>query len=624
MRENASGWIVKILFAIIIIVFVFAFGMSGLNSSGDPVVASVNGQMINRAEFEEAYQRMAEAFTRSNPNVSAEQVKSAQFKQLVLGELISKKLLLAEAEKLGISASNEEVVQGIAEQSMFKNADGVFDKNIYQAALRSIRMTPAAFEEEFRQGIIMEKVREAASEGASVTPEQARQMYDWVGEQVRMDYLVIDPQDYTASVTVSDEEVKKYYDDNIQRFTTPAQVKLRYLAFTPEALARYEVVTDEEIKAAYEATKDTMQQGEQVNARHILVMVKDSDPEEVKEQAKKKIDKVLELAKSGKDFAELAKEYSEGPSNVRGGELGWFGRGQMVPEFEAVAFDTPKGEVSGLVKTQFGWHIIKVEDRKEASIKTLAEARSQLKSELAQEKASDKISDLLDQAMDRLVSGMSLDEIAKELGVETMTPATMPVMFLSQALGLNADATKLLEGLPEGEIHQAPLAVNGGYMIVEKLEDIPAAPMDIAKVKDSIVNSLKVVKATDMAKAEAEKIIGQLNGGEGQAYADRIKTTEPFDRQGNIPGLGQSKTLVENLFLAKDTNWLSTPYALQSGVVIVRLNERIPASEETWKEQKDFWMEQAGNTYKQEVMAAFMDELSKGADVEIARPDLLQ
>lgn len=628
MRENASGWITKILFAIIIVVFVFAFGASGLNNSGDPVMATVDGQTITRAEFQVAYNRATEIVRQSNPQVTQAQLRSSQFKQLVMSNLMDKILLLNEAEKLGISASDDEVVAGISTQALFKNADGKFDPNVYQSRLRQIRMTPAEYEADFKQELMMDKVKQLAVRPVDVTEDQARQLFNWVGEQVRMDFVEVAPKDFFDTATVSEDEIKTFLDANAERFTAPAQVVLRYLTFTPEALAKNETVTDEEIASYYEANKASMEQKEQVRARHILVMSKDSDPKEVQAAAAKKIEKVLKKAQAGEDFAALAKEYSEGPSGPNGGELGWFARGAMVPDFETVAFATKKGEISGLVKTRFGWHIIKVEDRKEAKLKTLDEAKGEIKEQIAQEKAGEQVTELLDQAMDRLVSGMSITAIATELKLTAETSEPMPASFLGQILGIAPEAVTALEELPAGTAQQIPVAINGGYILVEKVEDIAPALIELDKAKPTIIKILKEQKAKEMAKAKAETILAALTGPDAaknaKTYAARIATSESFDRQGNIPTLGASQELATDLFNAKDDAWLPKVYALSSGMVVVRLNERIPASDATWEEQKANWMEQANRGYRQEMLAAYMAELNAKATKEIARPDLLQ
>jgi len=627
MRENAGGWIVKILFAIIIIVFVFAFGMSGLDTGNDPVLATVNDQIITRAEFEEAFQRMAENIRNANPDVSPAQLQTPQFKQVVLNELVNNRLLQAEAARLGVSASDAEIAAGISRQPFFQNQAGTFDPNIYQMALRQLRMTPAEFEKNFKQDLTAEKVKRLVRKSGEVTPDQARQIFNWVGEQVRIDYIKVAPRDFVDSITIDEKEVTAFYEENKDRFMVPEQVRLRYLTFTAAELAKFQKVSDDEIKAYYAANSNSMQQEEQVQARHILVMVKDTDPDSVKTEARNKIERVLRKAKAGEDFAVLAQKYSEGPSGPGGGELGWFGRGAMVPEFEEAAFTTGKGEISEIVKTQFGWHIIKVEDRKEAMTQAMDDVKEELTQKIAQEKASEKITDLLDRSLDLLVSGMKLDAVGDEVGLIAITSQPMPAQFLPQAFGLTPEAAKVVMEMPVGEAHNTPLAVDGGYMLIEKVEDIPAAPMPLEQVQPSIINNLKAQKAAEKAKAKAEEILAALTGPDAAAaakqYASRTETSESFDRQGNIPNLGQSPELAETAFTAKDDAWMPKVYPLQTGIYIARLNEMIPASIDAWEEQRELWMEQAGQNYEQEVLSAFMDGLRQNAQIEIARPDLL-
>ncbi len=627
MRENAGGWIVKILFAVIIFIFIFAFGMGDMDNSRDPVMATVNDQIITEAEFQEAFQRMAENVRNANPDLTPAQLQTPQFKQVVLGELINNKLLQAEAAALGVSASDEEIFAGISNQSFFKNQAGVFDSNVYQMAVRQLRMTPAQFEKNFKQELIAAKVKNLVRQSGAVTPDQARQIFNWVGEEARIDYIQVAPRDYVDSITVDEKEVAAFYEENKERFMVPAQIRLRYLSFTPADLAKYQTVTDEEIKAYYDANSSSMQQEEEVHARHILVKVNETDPDSVKTEAKNKIERVLKKAKAGEDFIVLAQKYSEGPSGPSGGDLGWFGRGAMVPAFEAAAFSTGKGEISEIIKTQFGWHIIKIEDRKEAKTQDLKDVRAELKEKIAREKAAESITDLLDLSMDRLVSGMKLDEVGDEVNMVAITSQPIPEQFLAQSFGLTPEAAKVVMDIPEGEAHNTPLAVDGGYILVEKVEDIPPTPMPLKQVQPSIINNIKARKAAEKAKAEAEKILKALTGPDAQAaakkYTGRIMTSEAFDRQGNIPALGQDRKLAQAIFTAKDDAWLPTVYPLQTGIYIARMKELIPASDAAWEEQKELWIEQAGQNYEQEILTSFMTGLRENANIEITRPDLL-
>ena len=625
MRENASGWIIKILFAIIILAFVFTFGMGGLDTGQDPTLALVNDQIITRAEFEDAFQRAAEGMRKSNPDITPAQLQDPKFKQMVLGELVNSRLLLAEAARLGIAVSDEEAFAAITRQSIFWNQQGQFDRNIYQMALRSIRMTPAQFEANFKKEMIADKIMSMVRSAASVTPAQARDIYNWVGETATIDYILVSPGQFMDKIEVSEAEIEEFYTKNEDKFMVPAQVKLRYLSFTPKDLAAYQTVTDDEIAAYFEAHADEMKQKEEVKARHILVLSKEDDPEDAQAKAKAKIEDIYKKAMSGQDFAGLAKKYSEGPSKATGGDLGWFGRGDMVPEFEETAFATAKGNISEPVRTQFGWHVIYVEDRKEAKDKALEEVKDEISRSLAEEKGATKATDMLDQAMDRLVSGMKLEEVADELNLLAVTSQPVPEQYLPQAFGLTPEAAKVLMKLPKGEAHSTPLAIDGGYMLVEKVEDIPAAPVALDKVKETIVQAIKREKSMEAAQKQAQDMLAKLTEAKDGAtpFANQVKTSEPFDRQGNIPGLGQNPNLATAIFNNQAEGWVPQTFPTPSGIVLARLNTLIPAPEEAWDKQKDAWIAQANKNYENEALNAFMTKLRKSAQIEVPRPDLL-
>ncbi|MUM76688.1 peptidylprolyl isomerase [Pseudodesulfovibrio sp. F-1] len=627
MRENASGWIVKILFGIIIVVFVFAFGMSGFDTGQDPVLATVNDQSITRAEFEDAFQRAAEGLRSTNPEVTTAQLQDPQFKQMVLGELINNRLLLDEADRLGITASDDEVFAAITRQSYFWNQAGAFDREIYMAALRSIRMTPAQFEANFKREIIAGKVTDMVRRTAVATPEQARQIYDWVGEEARVEYILSVPADFLGQVSVDEAEVEDFYATNESRFMVPEQVRVRYLLFTPKDLASRQEASDDEVEAYFEANAASLRQEEAVKASHILIQSSDADPEEKQADARKRIEAVYARAKAGGDFAALARQYSEGPSAPGGGDLGWFGRGDMVPEFEAAAFATAKGQVSEPVRSQFGWHVIFVEDRKEPGEPTLDEVRQDIVRAIAEEKAADKVTDLLDEAMDLMLSGMTLDAVADELGMLAVTSSPVPAQGLAQGFGMTPEAAAVVMHIGPGESHKTPISIEGGYMLVEKVEDIPAAPLPLGEVHESIVASLSQRKAFEMAMADAQATLERLTGPDAAkaatGLARRLKTSEPFDRQGFVPGLGQNRNLADAAFAAEEGAWLPEPFALEAGVIVARLKEIIPASEADWENQRDTWLEQANRNYQFEAINAYMTELRQQAEIKIARPDLL-
>ncbi len=628
MRENAQSWIIKILFAIIILAFVLTFGLGGFNSKGDPIVAYVDDDPISRVQFEIKLARFVENL-RKNRHLTAEQLESPQLKQMVLDDMISRLLMMHEAQKLGITISDDEVYKAISSMPAFWNKTKHFDKNRYAALLRQSRTTPEQFEAEFRQNLIQGKLQRFVSKTAQATPAQGRALYNWLREQARIKYLIVNPEDFLnrKSVAPTDEDIAKFYKDHQDKFQKPATAKFEFIAFTPRELAATQPVTDEELKTYYDEHKAGYQQKEQIKARHILISLDPAaSPAEV-EKSLAKIKKVLAKAKNGSNFAALAKKYSEGPSAATGGDLGWFGHGAMVKPFEVAAFALKKGEISQPVRTNFGWHIIKIEDRKEPRQQAFDEVREDIRDTIAEDKAADKVSDLMDESMDRLFSGMTLKEIAKELKLEVSTSPMVSVAQVQKVFGMTAEAAEVLFNAPVGQKPKTPLAIENGYVLAEKLKEEPTAPIPLEKVSAQIGQTLRSQNAAKMAKEHAQDVLAKLTGKKATEalaqYRSSMKVSDSFRRQGPIPSLGQNQKLISAIFKGKETAWLPEVYRTQAGFVVASLAERIDAPEAEWEKEKDSWVKTASDRYSQEMFQAYLDTLHSKANIEIVRPDLL-
>ncbi len=626
MRENAQSWIIKILFAIIILAFVLTFGISSFTDKGDPIFAYVNDAPITRQEYEVTLARFVENL-RNNKNITAEMLDSPQLKEMVLSDMITKRLVLAEAERLGITVSNEELYKAISAMPAFWGPGNIFDKDRYAVVLRGSRTTPEQFEREFKQKLLQGKLQRFVAKTAKATPEQARSIYNWLREEARIKYLTVNPDDFMNVAVVTDDQVAKFYQDNVDRFQKPQTASFEYIAFTPEQLASQEQVSEEEMKAYYDNHKDSFKQDEQVSARHILIKLdKTASPAEVK-KATEKIKGILAKARAGKDFGKLAEKYSEGPSAATGGDLGWFGRGAMVPAFEETAFALKKGEVSDPVRTEFGLHIIKVDDRKAARTLSFDKVKNSVKGMIAEDKASDRVSDLLDDSMDRLFSGMSLDEIAKELKLRTIKTPMVSAQQIQQAFGMTKEAAETLFSSVKGAKPKTPLSIKGGYMLAVKLDDDPSAPIPLEKVKATIAENLRAQEAAKLAETKANEILAGLNGDKAAEtlakYKKDIKKSKQFRRNTSIPALGQNPQLIAAVFAAKENTWLPSIYRVPAGFVIASRTELIPAPNDAWEQEKNAWIKTATERYEQEMFQSYLADLRQNATVEIVRKDLL-
>ncbi len=628
MRQKAQGWGIKVLFGIIILVFIFAFGMSGFNGNTDPVIAYVNDEPIPTQEFVKVYRQTAEMLREQNPKIDPDQLQSPEFKKAILNQLVNSKILESEAKRLGIGISNSELYYEISKIPAFASSDGKFDKSLYQRYLQSRQMSAATFEQDMRNSNLIQKIQEYVAVPAAPTEAEARALFNWAGERAQIDYYYVSGADFLDKTKVTDSEIEAYYKANPKNFTIPASSVVKYISFTPEELAVYEDVSPEEMNKYYAANKDNYKQDAQVKARHILILADEkANPEEIK-KAKAKIDKIYAKAKSGQDFAKLAKKYSEGPSKTKGGELGWFSKGSMVKPFEEAAFKLKKGEISEPVRTRFGFHVIKVEDTREAGQKSFDQVKSEIKNTLAQEKASDSISAKLDHALDLIASGMKLDAVGTELGIAVQKSEKATLQNLTRAFGMTEDAAKSIIALPKGNTTEMPIAVDNGYLIAEKVDETPASLRPLDEVKKDIKEFLSQKQAMMLAKAKATIVMGKLST---PATADQeftsikkdLKTSESFGRDGFIPGLGMNPKLAETAFASTKDTWMQQAFELPGGYIVARLDELIPPSDETWESQKQAILASLERQQANEIINSFMQELRSKAKVEVVRPDLL-
>ncbi|WP_419784321.1 SurA N-terminal domain-containing protein [Maridesulfovibrio sp.] len=628
LRQNAQSWGIKIAFGIIIAVFIFAFGAGGFNGNTDPVIAYVNEQPIPTQEFMQSYRENAEALRAQNPNLDSDQLQSPEFKKFVLEQMISQRLLEAEAQKLGLSVSNSELSFDISRIPAFADQEGNFDMNLYQAFLRSRSMSAASFENSMRNSAMITKLQDYVTLPVKPTEADARSLFDAASEKVQIDYYFVPGADFLKNIKITEKQIEDYYTANPDKFAIPARSEVKYIAFTPEELSINETVSPEEIAAYYEAHKDAFLQEDQVKASHILIVVDENAPDKDVAAAEKKIKKILAKAKSGQDFAKLAKRYSEGPSKTKGGELGWFGKGAMVKPFEDAAFALKKGEVSEPVRTRFGWHLIKADDIREAGQKDLDQVKDDITTIVAQEKAADSISDKLDHAIDLIASGLKLDKVSEELGIAFKKSEQATVQTLANAFGMTESAAQTIIGLPEGNSTDMPIAIDGGYILVEKEKDIPPSLKPLKDEKKNIEDVLSQQHALQLAKTMAndfkDKLVNKETEAETFNYIKKnLKTSAPFGRDGFIPNLGMNRKLADAAFAAKKDQWLPEVFELPGGYVLARLDERIPPKEETWAAQKDMFINALFQQRANEVFGAFLAELRAKANIEYVRKDLL-
>lgn len=621
MRTNAQSWGIKILFALIIIVFVF-WGVGSFQSKQASLVAEVNDEPLSLQEFSLAYERTVQKLRQQNPNLSAEDLKQLKVKEQVLNQLINAELLRQKAQELGIEVTLPELSEAIRSIPFFQNEQKQFDPERYKRILQQNNLTPAQFEEDFQHNLLMEKIEKLVTLPGQVSTEEVFDAYKFAMEKVQIAYLKFNWEDFTKQIKISEEDAQKYYEQNKQEFMQPERIRLAYLALTPQKLAPLQQVSEEEIKNYYETHKNSFFEPEKVKARHILVKLDPKADNKVKAQATKKIEDILAKLKKGANFGEMAKKYSEGPSASQGGELGWFTKTEMVKPFAEEAFKLKKGEIGGPVQTQFGLHLIQVEDKKPAGYLSLEEAKKDIKNLLAREKAYAQIQDLLDTALTRLSAGESLEKVAENIGLSVETTPLFSQKDLPQELSqLKPADLKVLFELPLQEKTKTPLSLGEGYLLAQKIEAISPTPLPFAQAKEIIINKLTLQKAKEIALKKATATLKEILEGK---LTPQVTLSQPFGRNGFIPGLGFSEDLAQKAMELKENTWIDTPIEIGQAYILAKVEKHLFPTPENFEQEKERWLKIYRNFKAKELLSDFIAHLRSKAKIEIVNPQYLQ
>lgn len=385
IRERAQGVIAKIILGLITIPFAL-WGVDSYIRGGDKVdiVAEVDGQNITRQEFsrtlKEQQERMRGAMgERFDPAM----LDRPEVRQSVLDGLVQQRLLAMEANRVGFNLPDTLLASIIAEIPEFQQ-DGKFSQARYESMVRAQDMTPAIFENRLRQNLVIQQLFEGLSHGVAV-PRASEELVVRLAEQQReISQAMLTPEQYMIQLKVDPADIKAYYDKHREEFLVPEQARLDYVVLSVDELQQQMVVGDEEVKKYYDEHGAQYGEPEQRRASHILIAERTQAEQILKE-----------IKQNPAKFEDLAKQYSKDPgSAAKGGDLGFFARGAMVKPFEDAAFGMKGGEISGLVQSDFGFHIIKLTAIRHGAARSLDEVRADISQELKKQKAVKKFAEL--------------------------------------------------------------------------------------------------------------------------------------------------------------------------------------------------------------------------------------
>jgi len=540
-----------------LIIGVFTFWGIGVGISGQTVttVATVDGRPIDQMELQRAEHNMLEAYRNAlKDQFTPEMRKNLNVRQRALDALIDREILAARAQQLGIIVSDQELRDSIASNPSFQ-LDGRFSKQAYLRAVRYASYTPADFEERLREELAIDRLQSVVGDGVSVSDAAVRDEILAKDQKISLAYVKVKASDFTMGVKVEDQALRKYFDDHRDRYVEPERVKTEILVYPADKFAAAAAPTDEDIKAYYdEHLADRFTQKHEVRARHILIKAPQNADAATRDAARKKIADIEKKVKDGADFEKLAREESQDEGSAKqGGDLGFFTKGRMVKPFEEAAFSLKPGEVSGIVESPFGFHLIRVEEVHEEREKPLDEVREEIAKSIGDDRSKEAAKAAAEEDRQAWAAGKDPSEIAEARGIKLEQPEPLRRNDSIPNVGRSFPLmSELFAGEPGGITEAVDL---GDKWLVARIDEkIPATPKEYDAVKDQVETAYRLEQATQIAKQSAAELLDQAKaaGSLEKVAKDKkreVKTTDPFARSGPyVPGIGGSQEMKDAAF----------------------------------------------------------------------------
>jgi peptidyl-prolyl cis-trans isomerase D len=580
---------------------------TGTQLTGTDVVAQVGDQKITMADVQLQLDRISR-----NGQIPAS--IRGLYTQQVLDNLIFEKSLVLEADRLGLRVTDEEHADFLKKlvPTAFQG-DTFIGMDRYAAEVQArFQMAVPEFEEAIKTELLQQKFQSLVTDGITASDAEIHAEFERQNEKVKLDYVVIKPDDLQAKIEVSDADLAAYFEKNKAAYVVPERRTIDYALLDLTQLRQRAQVSEDDEKLYYQGHIDQYKLEDRAHVAHILFKTVGKTDAEVAE-IKKKADDVLTKAKHGGNFADLAKQYSEDTSKDKGGDLDWIVRGQTVPEFESAAFSLPKGAISDLVKTQYGFHIIQVIDRQTARTQTFDEVKAPIAAQMLTEKAEALGENLSSQIAEeiRRAGRVPVEQIAKKF---EMTTGEAKLVEANQPLPEIGNSPALLDAIFHQRIGDlsAPIHTDKGYVVLS-VKDIQAThPATLAEVRDRVVSDLRHEKAVDLAKTRAEELAKRAKGGENfattaKALGLEVKSSDPITRSGNVPDAGSAKLFAAAFTMAAGQT--GDPIALGGNWAVYRVAQHDPVNQADFDAQKSKLQDTVLNQKRQTAFELFRTSL---------------
>jgi len=622
-HRNWLKWSLGLVCLAFVIFYIpdFLRGTGAAGASSD-TVATVNGTEIRSEEFRRAYQGQLQAYRSAyGASMNEQLLKQLGIDQQIMQQLIDERAALAEADRLDIRVTDAEVINRITSFPAFQENGAFVGEDRYRQVLSAQQppLTPSEFEDGLRRQLKVEKLRAALTGWMTVGDKELEAEYRLRNEKVKLAVVTVTADSLRSQVNVPDADVSTYFDAHKDEFKIPEKRKIRYLLVDLDGIRAKVVVPQADIDRAYNDGIEQYSTPEQLRASHILLKTDGKDDAAVKAKA----EDILKQAKGGADFAALARKYSEDEASAKnGGDLDYFGRGRMVPEFDTAAFAMEPGQISDLVKTQYGYHIIKLVEKKAGTVKPLAEVREQITDQLAFQRAQTQAVELAEKIASRISKPSDLDSQAAANGLQVQESGFFardePILGLGATPEVSARAFELKDGETSGEMRTGRGIV---FFAVSGRQDAYVPKLD--EVKEKVRETLVKQRARDLSKQKAAELAAKLKAGgdfekAAKAAGVEVKTTEFLTREAPIPDLGNAPEVMDKAFTMSQ-GAVSEPITTENGTAVFKVIEKEGITPEDVIAHKDEFREQLLNDRRNRFFGAYLTKAKAKMKINVNR-----
>ena len=633
-----SGILLVICAAMVIAFIPGGLGSDLLGAPGKGVVAKVDGGDVTVEQVRQATQQMVRQQMPQGSSANMSMLLPF-FAQRAADQLITRQVLVSEAEHLGLRVTPQEVQDDLQHgryAATFFPGGNFIGKQEYEDMLARANLTPPIFEEEVRKELLLEKLRALISGSASVSDDQIRQQFVKENSKVKFEYAVLKQDDLRKGLHPTDGELKAFYESHKAQYNNsiPEKRKVKYAVVDLGKIQSGMQITHDDFAAYYDQHRDQYRVDQQAKVSHILIKTPLPAPggkvdEKGVTDAQHRAEDLLKQLKAGAKFEDLAKKYSEDPGSAKeGGSLGWIGKGRTVPEFEKAAFSQPKGQIGDLVKSSYGFHIIRVDDRQEAHMKTLEEVKDQIEPQLKQQKAQ-QIAQKQAEALLNQARSEGLDAAAATKGVPIITSDFVGRKDLLPGLG---PATQFMDAV-FGSTEKSPpdmAPVSQGFAVFQLLAVKPPSTPSFEEIRTKLEDEFKNERSSNVLSQKTQELSDRAKASHDLKKAAKelgaaVKTSDFVLPDGQVPDIGSMSGQASVAFSMKPGE-ISGPINSGSNGVVISVLESQKPNDADFAAKRDQIRDSLLQNKQQELFGLFIsnlrDQMQKSGKIKINQEEM--